>query len=898
MRRNSRNKKMVTKRAFAGILSLTLVGVSLAGCAAQTNTTVIETVMADSASSEDAQEDNLLSVMELGESQSNLEVGKEETVYLFADNTGDVKSTVVSGWLKNPQAKNIITDVTNLSDVTNVNGDETFEKNGDEYTWKSNGKDIYYQGTTEEEAPIQVTLSYYLDGEKIAPDELAGKSGHVKIRFDYENRETVTSSINGGEEEIYVPFVAVTGMILNSSFRNIEVTNGRLVADGKNNIVVGFALPGLKQSLKLDDTRKDSDLDFDTDVQIPDYVEVEADVTEFALDMTLTVAASVSSLNFDDTLDFSDLDEKIGTLSDSSTQLKDGMEELTDGVSTLKDSLGEFADGILTLQNGVKDYTDGVERLGDGIGDLKDGAEALDSGADTLVTGIYSLDDGAGTLLEGLYSLNNGAETLLDGIYSADNGAAALKAGIDSAAEGVQQLADKLNRDVKSGAQQLADGSARVAEGAQQLDAGVNGENGAKNGAAQLSAGASALKAGFEGEQGAVSGAAQVAGGVAVLAEQTKETLQQISTMKSTLLVSEVSVVQGVYQSAGQSEVAANINPSNVSQYAEGIEQIKIQVETRISQCVAAMLSQGVNTDSANAELQQGMDSLVKIGQAQGAVQSIQMVLSQLESSDASMSAEQVAALETQVDTLVAGANALSAGVQQLYQGSAQLAEGAQGLEAGLEILGEGASSLAVGSSTLANGAGSLLDGTIQLGEGANTLMAGMEQLISGSSDLKNGTSQLAVGAESLKDGASQLKNGGESLKSGTSQLKDGGQNLKDGTSQLKGGAAQLNDGVNELEANSGRLNDGASDLKDGTDQIADGVDQLNDGAKTLFDGMLQFDEAGIQTIVDAYNGDVKALTERVKAVLKAGADYDNFTGKESGMKSSVKFILKTAAVK
>lgn len=201
---------------------------------------------------------------------------------------------------------------------------------------------------------------------------MPGKSGKVTIRFDYTNNETVKTKIDGKEEEIYVPFAAISGMVLDDSFSNVKVTNGKVISDGKNNIVVGYALPGLKESLDVDDS------DFDGDVSIPDYVEVTADVENFSLSTTMTVVMNATNfISKDGDADLSEVDDMLDTLTDATDQLKDGSGELADGVDTLKSKMGEFKDGVGTLKNGIKDYTDGASTLSTGIGTLKSGVDTL-----------------------------------------------------------------------------------------------------------------------------------------------------------------------------------------------------------------------------------------------------------------------------------------------------------------------------------------------------------------------------------------------------------------------------------------------------------------------------------------------------------------------------------------
>ena len=296
--------------------------------------------------------DNVISV-------SEKEIGKDETVYVIADNTGKATSTIVSDHLKNAAGEDVIVDKSDLKDIKNVNGDETFTKDGENIKWEAKGNDIYYQGTTEKETPVNVKITYYLDGKEMTADEIAGKSGKVTVRFDYTNNEKVKADINGAEEEIYVPFIAVSGMILNDDFQNVDVKNGKVISDGKNQIVVGMAMPGMKDNLDLSDD----------EVEIPDYVEMTADVENFSLDMTMTVALCNEGFDISD-IDLSDLDEKVDEIDDAAGKLQDGSSDLAEGLDTLNNNMPEFKSGMVTLKNGIATYTGGVSQVSSGINTL------------------------------------------------------------------------------------------------------------------------------------------------------------------------------------------------------------------------------------------------------------------------------------------------------------------------------------------------------------------------------------------------------------------------------------------------------------------------------------------------------------------------------------------------
>ena len=223
---------------------------------------------------------------------------KEQTVYVNADEKGNTENIIVSNWLKNAAGETTLTDATALQDIQNVKGDEAYTENSNgTITWAADGNDIYYQGTTDAQLPVSVKLTYYLNEKEISPSELAGKSGKIKIRIDYENHTAQTINVNGKQENIHTPFLIVTGMILpTDTFSNVEVTNGKVLSEGKNQIIMGIALPGLADSLQL------SNMKGFEDTEIPDYVEITADTDHFSLAMTATIAATgtLSELELDD----------------------------------------------------------------------------------------------------------------------------------------------------------------------------------------------------------------------------------------------------------------------------------------------------------------------------------------------------------------------------------------------------------------------------------------------------------------------------------------------------------------------------------------------------------------------------------------------------------------------
>lgn len=384
-----------TIRMLAGVLVVAMAGGSFA--AGYMRGTTEQAITAAAAEKSEIEE----KISDLVNTKKNVadDTTKDETVYVISDAKGNAGKVIVEEWLKNKDGADTIEDVSDLDGITNIKGDETFTQDGDKLTWQANGNDIYYEGTTEKEVPISESVTYYLDGKEIEPEELAGKSGKVTIRFDYENHEKTTIDKDGKQIEVYVPFTVMTGMVVNDDFTNIEVTNGKVISDGKNNIIVGMAMPGLKESLQKEEG------EFGDEIEFPEYVEVTADVENFSLQMTATIAMTglLNDLNLGD-LDLSGLEDSIDELSDGSQQLQDGSKELKDGIGTLNDSMGEFRDGAASLKDGIASYTDGAQKLNDGlntlnksVGTLSKGATTLDSSAKTISNGVQTLDKALNT---------------------------------------------------------------------------------------------------------------------------------------------------------------------------------------------------------------------------------------------------------------------------------------------------------------------------------------------------------------------------------------------------------------------------------------------------------------------------------------------------------------------
>ena len=353
-------KKFTNKyaiRIVAGVLTVALLGSGMTAVAVNADQNKNAEVKQET-TIEDDKDTDLKDLVSFDVSDKT--IGKDESVYLLSDANGNVYNTIVSDHLANTDDAATIEDKSTLSDIKNVKGDEEFKQDGDKLTWQADGNDIYYQGTSDEEAPVSQKVTYYLDGNEIAPADLAGKSGKVTIRFDYTNNSSYKENVNGSEVDVKVPFAAVTAMVLDDSFTNVEVTNGKVQSNGDSNIIIGYALPGIKDSLGVEDS------DFIDDLDLPEYFEVSADVENFELSTAMTIVANAGSMVSMSTGDSSSLDDMINDLSDATNDLKNGSSDLADGLDTLQSSLADYASGmsgVNTLNSSAKSISKGLKTL-------------------------------------------------------------------------------------------------------------------------------------------------------------------------------------------------------------------------------------------------------------------------------------------------------------------------------------------------------------------------------------------------------------------------------------------------------------------------------------------------------------------------------------------------------
>ena len=362
---------------------------------------------------------------------------KDETVYSKLDNNGSIKETIVNNHLKNIDGDETLNDLTDLLNIVNVGGDESFKQDGNELVWKAKGNDIYYQGKSKKDLPIEIKIKYELNGKEVDPKDIVGKSGKVKITIEYINHDSHEAYINNKYETLYTPFVVVCGTIINNADnKNITVSTGKVVDNGNQSYVVGIALPGMQESLGIDKSK----------IEIPNKVEISLESSNFELGNILTYATPKiiedKDLHLVDKLD--SIFNKLDTLQSSSEQLKNGASELSsgaielsNGAQTFSSKSHEFNQALNLISNGTSTVNSSYSLIDDGIGSVNSGATKLQSGAEKLNTGINTLTNSLSALPESIATINNGTSGVVSGLDT-------LSAGVDSLIESSQSTATTL----------------------------------------------------------------------------------------------------------------------------------------------------------------------------------------------------------------------------------------------------------------------------------------------------------------------------------------------------------------------------------------------------------------------------------------------------------------------
>lgn len=628
---------------------------------------------------------------------------KEETVYVMAKADGSVDKIIVSDWIKNNDHADVIKDVAALGDIENVKTDASFTMDSDNMrVWQTDGEDLYIQGKGTTPLPVDLSLTYTLDGKVVTPDEIAGKSGDVTIRFDYTNNQYENVEIDGKEERIYVPFFMLSGLFLDSSqFSDVHVTNGKVVSDGDRIIVAGIAFPGLQHDLGLS---------HDT-VEIPDYFEITAHTDNFKLGTTVTIAANglFDQLGTDKIDSIKDLNDSLDKLDSAMSALIDGSSQLYSGLNTLLESSGTLTSGVDALYDGSVQLNDGAKQVNSGAGALENGAATLSAGSVTLDNGALDLYSGLNTLDLNSSKLTNGSNATFTALLSTAR-SSLQSAGLDvpeltkdNYAAVLDQLVSQLSDDnVKAKATAAAKEkvTASVEANRDAVTAAVTAAV-RENVAAQVTAGVhDQVTAAVIGSMGYSVDEYNAAAAAGMIDEATQEQVNAAITAQMNADSTQATV--------------ANLTDQNMQSDA-----VQATITSNTDAKIEALIDENMQSDEVQKAISDALAS------AKAGREKILALKAQLDSYGTFDSGLQD--YTNGVGSAAGGASQLHSGTTTLRNGAADLSAGATQLHSGTQSLSDGASALTDGILTLKNGVPALTEGVTLLRDGAMTLNEGLK---------------------------------------------------------------------------------------------------------------------------------------------------------------------------
>ncbi len=762
------------------------------------------------------------------------DISKTETVYATLNDDGTVSNTIVSSWLHDGNGIHNIQEELNLTNVENTKTNDKVQKNGNTYTWNASGNDVYYQGDSTKELPIQVAITYYMDGQEYSASEMKGKSGHMKINVHFNN---TISSVTSSGVRVHPGYLA--GGILqldNGNYSNVTCSTGKIINDGSKQILAFASVPGLADTL---DSAGLSQLT--EKIQASDDCVIEADVEDFDAG-TLMIGMS-SDFDLNDLLEVGnipDLASSVNQIVDAADQLEDGAKQLYDGttqlktqaspltsasgsVRTLASAFTQLNNGAQTMAQGVKTYTDGVDLLATGsekltgINDGIDQVQAGVSGGQTnLLTGATQLNQGLAQLksqtdsidesqLDDLQSKLAQAKTTLEGMSKTLDTDTTKLEGLASSLEEAQQTLEALEKD-----QTLSNQITQLATDVASLNKEINAKN------------------------------TEISSKNAELQDKVNAINNQIDTINSSIN-STVSTAQSNINSA-YSQAQSSLQAAE----AAAPEDEKAAIEQALSALGSAPQIPAVSTISHisvdDLKTMTDLDSSAVIQDAQAIQGTLKKLGTALTSMQSKMSAAEktMGDLKTDVNTSLKQVNAMSEMIKEI--------------------------------------------------DTSTNYKEMMTKLKSASSQLYEGSTSLLGGVQKLNTGLSQLQT---SSKAGIDQVVEGSKKLSSNSLALNTGASQISSGTAQLAEQSSTVNS----MADGLEQLDSAFTQLNDGASQLYSGQCQFNSQAMQPLQEMANlteSEVTTLTDVFNAIKELTEENDNFAGKPEGATSKVNYVMHT----
>ncbi len=316
-------------------------------------------------------------VMVLGCAGALAENTKHERVYVVAGVDGTVNSITDSVRLENADGLDELADRTMLTGIQNVGGSEIFTLEGEALSWKADGKNVIYQGTSDKVPAVLPVVTLTLDGEEISAADLKEKTGEAVL--------TVTYRTEGQAPALVLSVMPIP----EEGVSDLKTENAAVLTEAERSVLVGWAVPNMDASLQLPASFSAS---------------FHSDHADLGWMMTFCSSDPLEAA-------IREIDARVGD-SDPEALLK----EVTALLTALKDGVD-----LPATEGKTKEIVDKINELNKGLKDLDDGALQLVEGAQQVSDGAAALNTGLGTLEKNNEALNNGAGQIFAAILNTAN---------------------------------------------------------------------------------------------------------------------------------------------------------------------------------------------------------------------------------------------------------------------------------------------------------------------------------------------------------------------------------------------------------------------------------------------------------------------------------------------
>lgn len=767
-------------------------------------------------------------------------VNKSETVYVIKEN-GQNKDKIVSVWLNSDQGVKG-QDKTDLKNIKNLKSDQKIKEENGYIHWDENSKDVYYQGKTTRDLPVDLQLDFYLDGEKTTNQDLKGKSGHLKIVLSAENKNYVIKNIAGKKTKVYAPYVVMNTMSFDESVAsNIKAENSKVVKDGKNEVISSVLTPGLAENFQ----------DLLEDIQMEDFknqVTIEMDVKDY---QPIESYAVISNELFQNKANIKSINE-----------LRDGIQKLQDNAQKLVDGSMKLTDAQEKINHGIQDMDGGVQKLNKGSQELYDKSGELENKVGEVIDKVKPIPGYAKKMAKG-------GDQLSSGISAYTSGVGKMNANTGKMKDGARQLAQG-SRDLDNGLGQLKGATSQLRLGSKKLEKmeGLKGDVAAKMGAlregiGQLSKGASNLEAGI----------GQAQAGANILANANGDLNNGIQKINSQ--------VQAISLPAGPgADMAGQVQ--NMVEKSSSIQGSANQIDQVIG------LLREIDDPKAQAAIVSLSGSSKNIKMAAESIQSSGRNLAKgMGNSSSSNLGQQVQALQVGMDQLATSSQKLNEGMKNYPNKFDALKDGAAGLKHGADRINQ-----QLGQSMQD------LDGKLdtselmQLADALVKLDVATGQLKDGSSKLRQGTEQSEQGVDTLADAIAELDSNSAKLNEGANDLSKGLNEFSEKSIMFNEFPKLKSQGITPMRNGIHELNSGISSLGDGTIKLKNGEEILTLSMKTFSEKLAEFKQKGIDEL-DRKTKDLPETKEIIDTMSDLAKKDTSFTGSSQGFKTKYRIIEK-----